>query len=59
MNKNFSEILEGQRFTFNSKEYIKIPSVKVSCCKSFNAQAADNANEKIYVNAGSTVTVNA
>lgn len=59
MNKVFSEVLEGQRFTLDNKEYIKIPSVKISCCKSINAQATDNAANKIFVQPQSVVIVNA
>ena len=59
MNKAFSQVLEGQRFTLNSKEYVKIPSVKISCCKSLNAQATSNAADKIYVHATTDVVVNA
>jgi hypothetical protein len=29
----FHELSVNDRFVFNGKEYIKIPEVKVSCCK--------------------------
>jgi hypothetical protein len=59
MNKVFSEVLEGQRFTLDNKEYIKIPSVKISCCKSINAQATGNAADKIFVQPQAVVIINA
>jgi hypothetical protein len=59
MNKAFSEVLEGQRFTLDNREYIKIPSVKISCCKSINAQASDNAADRIFVQPQAVVVVNA
>jgi len=29
----FHELSVNDKFTFNGKEYIKVPEVKVSCCK--------------------------
>lgn len=59
MNQAFSEVLEGQRFTLENREYVKIPSVKISCCKSINAQAVDNPGEKTFVQPQTVVVVNA
>jgi hypothetical protein len=59
MNKNFSDIKVGERFTINGKEYVRIQDVKVSCCRSINAQAVENAGERIFVQPTNVVTVNA
>lgn len=47
--KKFSEITNGQHFTMNSIEYIKIPEERVSCCSVLNAVQADNRSSKVQV----------
>ncbi len=47
--KKFSEVTNGQRFTMNSIEYIKIPEERVSCCSALNAVQADNRSAKVQV----------
>lgn len=38
--KKFSELSINDRFVVNGMEYIKIDTVRVSCCKSINCQEA-------------------
>lgn len=59
MNKTFGELSNGDRFSLNGKEYVKIAEVRVSCCRRINAQSINNSNERILVQASTTVTVNA
>jgi hypothetical protein len=47
--KKFSEVTNGQYFTMNSIEYIKIPEERVSCCSVLNAVQADNRSTKVQV----------
>ena len=49
MNKQFKDILEGELFKHNNLEYKKIASVKVSCCRSINAEETTNTNNKILL----------
>lgn len=59
MNKSFSELKVGDRFSVNGKEYVRIQDIKVSCCRSINAQSTENSNERIFVQPTTVVTVNA
>ena len=59
MDKNFSDVSVGGRFTLNGLEYIKTEAVRVSCCQSINAQAVNDANNRIFVQDSTVVTVNA
>lgn len=59
MNKTFGELAVGDRFTLNGKEYAKTQDVRISCCKSINAQSTTNSNERIKLETSTTVTVNA
>lgn len=59
MNKTFAELSNGEKFNLNGKEYIKVPELRISCCKRINAQATSNTNDKILVQPSTTVTVNA
>lgn len=58
MNKQFKDIAEGTMFKLNNLEYKKIASVKVSCCRSLNAELVSNANDKIFVQPLTEVEVN-
>ncbi len=59
MNKTFGELARGTRFTLNSNEYIKVEEVKVSCCRTVNAQLVSDANNRTYVQPATVVVVNA
>jgi predicted CxxxxCH...CXXCH cytochrome family protein len=59
MNKLFSELAVGDRFTSNGQEYIKIQDVRVSCCRSVNCHSVGNVNSKSFIHPSTMVTVNA
>jgi hypothetical protein len=59
MNKAFSELAVGDRFTMNGKEYVKSQEIRISCCQRINAHAISNSSEKIKVEPTTMVTVNA
>lgn len=59
MNKQFNELPNGSRFILNGNEYVKIQEVKVSCCKTINAQLVADGNNKIYVQPATQVVINA
>lgn len=42
--KQFKDIDVGSEFTLNGLRYIKIDTVKISCCRSINAKSLDNAS---------------
>lgn len=58
MNKTFSELNTGDRFSLNGTEYVKSDEVRVSCCRSVNCQEVNNPNNKNYVHPTTQVTVN-
>jgi hypothetical protein len=58
MNKPFKDIVENETFAFNGIEYVKIPTVKISCCRSVNAKAKDNENNRVYIQPSQEVEVN-
>jgi DNA polymerase III epsilon subunit-like protein len=45
MNKTFKEIQEGESFVFQNKEFKKTKVIKVSCCRSYNAELIDILKE--------------
>ena len=49
MNKQFKELSEGSVFKYNGLDYKKVPQVKVSCCRSLNAQEINNEQNQIFV----------
>lgn len=57
--KQFNELNTNDRFIVDSIEYIKIDTVRVSCCKSINAQRVDNAAVTAFFADDITVQVNA
>lgn len=59
MNKTFAELKNGDRFTVNDKEYIKVTEVRISCCHKINAHTVSNPNERVFFQNTQTVTVNA
>ena len=58
MNKQFKELNEGDIFTHNNMQYKKIASVKVSCCRSINAEQVDNVNQRTFILPNTEVEVN-
>jgi hypothetical protein len=61
MNKLFSELSVGQQFKAQGSEllYIKTETVKISCCKSINAEEANNPANKTFFSPGTVVVINA
>lgn len=58
MIKQFKDIENGQVFQINQAEYKKIEPVKISCCRSLNAESTTNANDRIFIQPLSEVEVN-
>jgi hypothetical protein len=59
VDKKFNELSVDARFFVNGVEYIKTETVRISCCKSINAQEANNTAVKSFFTEDSTVQVNA
>jgi hypothetical protein len=58
MKKQFKDLAVDESFTLNESEYTKINAVKISCCKSINAQEKNNPNNKTFVQPLVEVEVN-
>lgn len=58
MKIKFNEVTEGAIFTKEGIEFKKIPLVKISCCRSINAEQTANASERIFVSPNDEVEVN-
>ena len=60
MNKLFSELGVGQEFKVPGSDttYRKIELIKVSCCKSYNAEDAANTGNKTFFAPGTAVVIN-
>lgn len=59
MVKTFAELAVGSRFFVDNIEYVKIDTVRISCCQSINAQEANNPGSRKFFTDESAVTVNA
>ena len=59
MNKLFSELAVGDRFTYNNQQYVKVQDVRVSCCRTVNCHVVGNANNKLFIHPSTTVVLNA
>lgn len=57
MEKEFSSLAVGEKFSVNGTEYEKIQEVRVSCCKSINCQQVVNASQKTFFPGNTLVTV--
>lgn len=57
MNKTFGELSVGDRFVFNNQEFVKTNEVRISCCRTVNACAANDSNNTVYIQPTTTVTV--
>ena len=58
MKQQFHTLAEGQVFVKDGIELKKIQNVKVSCCRSINAEQVADANNKIFITPGEEVEVN-
>jgi hypothetical protein len=57
--KTFAEVSTGTKFSVNGLDYIKVDSVRVTCCQSINAHLADNPGARVFFQDSVVVTVNA
>ena len=57
MNKQFQEVPVGSVFTLNETQYKKVDTAKISCCKSINAIAVQNVQNRIFVQPTQEVVV--
>lgn len=58
MKKQFKDLAVEEKFIHNDIEYIKINPIRVSCCKSLNAQQVADVNNKIFIQPLIEVNVN-
>ena len=58
MKVQFKDVAEGSIFQYGGLNYRKIATVKVSCCKSLNAEQIDNSNNGIFLKPDNEVEVN-
>lgn len=58
MEQKLEDVAVGTKFTVNSAEYVKIPEVRVSCCRSINCQLVADANQKGFFPGSTIVVVN-
>jgi hypothetical protein len=58
MNKTFKEIQEGESFVFQNKEFKKTNVIKVSCCRSYNAELIADTKQKIFLKPDEQVETN-
>lgn len=54
----FKDVADNAVFKSNGIEYKKIPMVKISCCRSINAEQADNPAQRTFVRPDTEVEVN-
>jgi len=54
---NFDELATGSKFWWNTKQYIKVDKLKISCCKSINATSVINPRDKIFIGPNTAVQV--
>ena len=57
MEKQFSELVVGEKFSINGTEYVKMQEVRVSCCKSVNCYQLSHADQKTFFPGNTLVTV--
>jgi hypothetical protein len=58
MQKLLSDVPVNTIFIVNGVEYKKLDEVKVSCCKSINAEAVGNATNKTFFPGNTLVDTN-
>ena len=56
--KQFKDMVDGEVFSKNGTQFKKIPLVRVSCCKSINAQQVDDPNNRVYMQPSQEVEIN-
>lgn len=58
MEKKFSELVVGDKFIINGVEYVKIDTVRISCCSSINCHAVSNQSDRKMIADDTSVVVN-
>lgn len=58
MKVRLADIAEGSLFTKDGVEFKKLPTVKISCCRSINAEQVANTNNRVFINPTDEVEVN-
>ena len=58
MQRLLSDVPVNATFTVNGVQYKKINEVKVSCCRSINAESTDNTNNKTFFPGNTLVETN-
>lgn len=58
MEKQFAEVASGETFKVNGTEYVKTDDIRISCCKSVNCYAVNDASQKTYFAPTTVVSVN-
>lgn len=58
MNKQFKDLVDDTVFKYNGLEYKKISTVKISCCRSINAEDTTNPKNRIFIQPQVEVEVN-
>lgn len=58
MKQQFHALADGQIFVKDNIQFKKIANVKVSCCRSINAEQVNNTNNRIFVTPNEEVEVN-
>lgn len=58
MKKRFDQLQNGEVFQFNGVEYKKVPDVKISCCRTINAEATTNNQQQTFIAPLQEVEVN-
>ena len=57
MQKTFQEIAVGKNFKLNNEQYVKMNTVKISCCKSANCYVATNHKSQHFIRPDQNVEV--
>lgn len=54
----FSEIKEGETFTYGSEQWVRIKDERVSCCRILNAAKVENPAVKTQIGPAVQVQIN-
>lgn len=57
MQKEFQALAVGDNFLYNGKTYVKINTIKVSCCKSVNCHDVNNQKDRTFLQPTTKVEV--
>lgn len=57
MQIEFKDVNVNQNFTYDNKNYVKVNTVKVSCCRSVNCHVVGNAKDRTFLQPNTKVEV--